>query len=48
MIERNRETRRKIKAKKWESKLRKLWNSCWLSNKIYEVRKTKKFIQSYQ
>ena len=42
MIERNRATRRKIKAKKWESKLRKLWNSCWLSNKINEVKKNKK------
>lgn len=42
MIERNRATRRKIRAKKWESKLHKLWNSCWLSNKINEVKKNKK------
>lgn len=27
MIERNRSTRRKIKENKWESKLRKLWDS---------------------
>ena len=42
MIERNRETRRKIKAKKWESKLRKLWDSWWLPNRISEVKKDKK------
>ena len=42
MIERNRETRRKIKAKKWESKLRKLWDSWWLSNRVSEVKKDKK------
>ena len=43
MIERNRETRRKIKAKKWESKLRKLWDSWWLSNRVSEVKKDKKW-----
>ena len=43
MIERNRETRRKIKAKKWESKLRKLWDSWWLSDRVSEVKKDKKW-----
>ena len=43
MIERNRATRRKIKAKKWESKLRKLWDSWWLSNRVSEVKKDKKW-----
>ena len=42
MIERNRETRRKVKAKKWESKLRKLWDSWWLHFRIREVKKDKK------
>ena len=42
MIERNRETRRKIKAKKGESKLRKLWDSWWLSDRVSEVKKDKK------
>ena len=42
MIERNRETRRKIKANKWESKLRKLWDSWWLSDRVSEVKKDKK------
>ena len=42
MIERNRETRRKVKAKKWESKLRKLWDSWWLHFRIIEVKKDKK------
>ena len=43
MIERNRETRRKFKVKKWESKLRKLWDSWWLSNRVSEVKKDKKW-----
>ena len=42
MIERTRETRRKIKAKKWESKLRELWNSYSLVNRVSEVKKDKK------
>ena len=44
MIERTRNTRRKIKEKKWESKLRKLWNSysfCLL-DRVNEVKKDKK------
>lgn len=42
MIERNRETRRKIKAKKWESKLHELWDSYSLVNRVSEVKKDKK------
>lgn len=42
MIERTRETRRKIKAKKWESKLRELWDSYSLVNRVSEVKKDKK------
>lgn len=43
MIERNRATRRKIKENKWESKLRKLWNSYRLVNRVAEVKKDKKW-----
>lgn len=43
MIERNRATRRKIKVKKWESKLRKLWDSYRLVNRVAEVKKDKKW-----
>lgn len=43
MIERTRETRRKIKAKKWESKLRKLWDSNRLNKRVSEVKKDKKW-----
>ena len=43
MIERNRATRRKIKENKWESKLRKLWDSYSLVNRVAEVKKDKKW-----
>ena len=43
MIERNRATRRKIKENKWKSKLRKLWDSYSLVNRVAEVKKDKKW-----
>ena len=43
MIERNRNTRRKIKENKWESKLRKLWDSNRLNKRVSEVKKDKKW-----
>ena len=44
MIERNRNTRRKIKENKWESKLRKLWDSNRLDKRVSEVKKDKKWL----
>ena len=41
MIERNRATRRKTKENKWESKLRKLWDSNRLNKRVSEVKKDK-------
>ena len=43
MIERNRATRRKTKENKWKSKLRKLWDSYSLVNRVAEAKKDKKW-----